>query len=251
MRAKGPLLIAPMPILVYMAFSFGRFEACYSPRSLSHGVEVAQHNSVAAATPRRDRKEVLKLVKTFSGAEGEESDAAWVKLSAYPRQELIDTLRQTSGDLPPDDHHRVLVAFVLCCFDYEYKDNRQIIINSLTEKPAYRDFYADWPADLINRLINRSDKELLTHLFAATEWADGAFSASLSGYLSTHMKDDPHTFLSALRLEPEPTRQRVYRQIRRDELLSEEDVRKVRTYLSSVNRESDLSQVAKEMLAAL
>lgn len=249
MKEKGAFLMTPTPIFVSLIFGFGGFEACYSPRGLGQEVEVTQRN--VGASPRKNGKELLRLVETFSGAEGHESDEAWRKLNAYPRQELINTLRQVSGDLPQDDRRRVLVAFVLCCFDYEYKDNRQIIINSLTAEPAYRDFYHDWSADLVNRLINRGDKELLTHLFAATEWADGAFSASLSGYLSTHMKNDPYTFLSTLRSEPELTRQRVYRQIRRDELLSKEDVRKLRTYLSSVNRESDLSQVAKEMLEAL
>jgi hypothetical protein len=50
--------------------------------------------------------------------------------------------------------------------------------------------------------------------------------------------------------EPYATRNKVYYLFTHDEMLAKEDLRQIREQLLSLNRESELSQVAHEMLIA-
>ena len=157
-------------------------------------------NSQNRSTPKSeelDEAEITKLVVTFSGDEDEESAEAWKKLSSYPPQQLAGKLLQISRSLPEDDRHRVLIAFILCNLNYDYQTNSEIVSSSLSEKSRYKHF-DDWAAALIFRLIEKGDKDLLPLLFASTKWSDGAFSTSLSGYLTKSFTKDPHFFLRKL-----------------------------------------------------
>jgi len=140
--------------------------------------------------------------------------------------------------------------FCLVQPDYDYETNREIVRSSLSNPPAYEHFYADWPAALINSLIERGDIDLISQLFASANWADGAASIDLSGYFTKDFRKYPRDFLLRLGKEPYAIRNKVYYLFMHDEMLSKEDVRQIREQLLSLNRESELSQIAHEMLIA-
>jgi hypothetical protein len=83
-------------------------------QSVSPSQNSNSHNRSTQKSEELDDAEILKLVVTFSGDEDEESAEAWKKLSSYPPQQITGKLVQISRSLPEDDHHRVLIAFVLC-----------------------------------------------------------------------------------------------------------------------------------------
>jgi hypothetical protein len=142
---------------------------------------VSQQRSIDQSTEADS--DLLEVVKQFCGDESKAPDA-WQKLSSYPPPELSQRLFRIFRSLPENDHRRVLIAFVLCNLNYDYETNREIVRSSLSKPPAYEHFYADWPAALINRLIERGDIDLISQLFASANWADGAASTDLSGYFT-------------------------------------------------------------------
>ena len=230
-----------------VAIPSGLLSGCQPFRSSTQRAGALQSNSSRTAM-EIDDKELMALVVKFSGTDNDEASESWEKLTAYPRQELLEHLLQISHTLREDDHHRVSIAFVLCNLNYEYQANKEILVSALVAAPPYQGLYSDWAAELINRLIERGDKELISNLFTATRWADGAFAASLSGYLTRHFKRDPHNFLLRLKTHPKEIRHSVYELFLSDEMLTTEDIENVKVYLQSVRQEPDLSQVANEML---
>jgi hypothetical protein len=218
-------------------------------QSVSPSQNVNSQNRSTPKSGELDEAEIIKLVVTFSGDEDEESAEAWKKLSSYPPQQLTGKLVQISRSLPEDDHHRVLIAFVLCNLNYDYQTNREVVASSLSEKSRYQHF-DDWAAGLIYKLFEKGDKELLPLLFIGTKWSDGAFSTSLSGYLTKSFTKDPNFFLLKLREQPKTIRNHVYDLFFRDEMLTEDDRKQIKAQLQAVPKKSDLSQVAQEMLTS-
>jgi hypothetical protein len=223
--------------------------SCVPPPNSS--VQPTQRANGGQSAPRlTDDKELLRLVEVYAGS-GEDSNGAWDKLNSYPRQDLVNHLLKVRSSLPTDDYHRALIAFVLCNLNYDYENNRKIILDSFTDTAVYKTPFADWAGNLIDRLIERGDHELLPTLFKATGWADGALAASLSGYLTKYLKRDPSMFLSKLAAEPTLTRRGVYQRILNDELLTEEDKAQIKVYLKSIPPGSPMKRVADEMYTAL
>ena len=186
------------------------------------------------------------LVKRFAGDEGPGGREAWEKLSAYPRMELISSLTRLRTSAPEDDPLRVDIAFVLCNLDYEYKANRQAVVSAFTntERPDIGE------ERLITRLIRKGDEDLLTVLFSASGRADGALSEGLADTFAEQVLKDPETFLRKLKSEPLSTRRKVY-ELLDESVLSEKNLRDVKSYLASVLRDPSVGAAADEMLKAL
>jgi hypothetical protein len=233
---------------IFLAMLAGFLICCSSPEHSGQNAEAK--NKGQSPAKETEGEDLIKFVEVYSGS-GADSGEAWSKLNSYPREDLISRLLRISDALPQNDHHRALIAFVLCNLDYHYSDNRKVIVNSFTDAPVYEHPFADWAGSMIDRLIERGDNDLLSNLFHATEWADGALASSLSGYLTKHLKDDPNAFLLRLKLEPKGIRYGVYRQILSDELLTDEDKTRIKVYLESVPSDSPTKRVAKEMSVAL
>ena len=196
-------------------------------------------------------EEITKQVENFAGSNGAAAEEAWKRLESYPRQDLINSLVRMQQSLPEQDHHRVLIAFVLCNLDYEYQANRQTIISALTREPSYKDFYADWPTGLVIRLIRRGDNDLLRVLFSSAEWADGAMAEELSGIFVEQMRTDPERFLLELKSEPRRARQEIYGLLLSETTITQDDVKAIKAYLLSVRKDPKMTGIANEMLARL
>ena len=232
--------------LLVIACSF--LMGCYVPASPGQRYEVSQTTEMPS---KNTDLELITEIEKFSGSgDSSVSDEAWKRINSYPRQDVIDRLKRLYTSLPEDDHHRVLIAFVLCNLDEDYQTNKQVVLSSLTPKPYYKHFYGDWAAALLIRLIQRGDKSLLPHIFAAAEWSDGAMSEELSGFFVEEMKNEPEMFLSNLKAMPLRTRHKVYK-LFDESVLSDEDQRNIKEYLISVPKNSATAQIAKEMLKAL
>ena len=73
-------------------------------------------------------EQVPALIKIFSEDVGENGEAAWRKLQAYPREKLIEFLLTFRNSIPKDDLRQYSIAFTLVNLNYEYGDN----VNALT-----------------------------------------------------------------------------------------------------------------------
>lgn len=219
---------------------------CYSVTSPSQVPDSNQTRMVGQATTTTMDGNVIEQVRKFAGDEGAVGQEAWKGLNAYPRQELISSLTNIQKATPEGDPLRVDIAFVLCNLDYEYRPNRQLIIDAFTKTNRH----ALGEERLLGRLVGRGDHELLPVLFSAAEWSDGAVSEGLSDTFAEQLRSDPGKFLLELKTEPSELRRKVYALL--DETaLSKEDVKKVELYVEALPRDSAIAPVAEEMLRAL
>ncbi len=192
----------------------------------------------------------MKQIETFASSDATASAKAWGVLESYDRQSLISELTRLYGSASDDDYHKVLIAFTFCKLNHEYAANRSIVLSSLAKKSPYKRFYGDWAASLVHRLLLGGDKELLSDLFTAAEWSDGAMSEELSGAYSDGIRDDPGGFLKTLAAQSESNRHKVYTLLK-DNSLTKDESERVKAFLKSIPPTSDLHPTAQETIKAL
>ncbi|SRR5712692_4901810 len=210
---------------------------------------VMQKNDVGRRTQVSD-DQLMSFVKQIAAGADEKSQA-WKDLNTIRRDELVTRLQKIRDAISEDDHRRISVDFVLCLLGHDYENNKGAIVRDLLKEPHQKNPYNDWEAELVHRLIKRGDTRLLSTLFQIVSWADGAMAASLSGYLTYHMRNEPEQFLQELKPQPEGIRQGVYKRLMLDELLTKEDLTSIKRSLESVPKTDPTFDVAHEMLVAL
>jgi hypothetical protein len=211
----------------------------------------AEARSARAEAPARNADgSLMAAVEEFAAGGGMSSDRAWRKINSYSRADLVGRLNRISGALPEDDRRRVLIAFLLCNLDQDYPLNKKVVVSSLEPKSGYRQFYGDWAAGLMIRLVQRGDRSLLPHLFAAAEWSDGAMSEELSAFFIDATRTESAAFLSELKDAPPQVRRQVYK-VMSAGIFSAEDRKELDEALTSAARDADTAPVAREMLRAL
>lgn len=218
---------------------------------VTQGLEPSARQREDVTSPMQVSDDQLMSLVSRIVAGADESSEAWKTLNTTPREELISRLQKIRNAIPKNDHRRVSVAFVLCLLASDYENNKSAIVRDLLKEPHNKNPYKDWEAELVHRLIVRGDSHLLPTLFETTAWADGAMAASLSGYLTYHMRNRPEQFLFELKPQREEIRQDVYKRLMQDELLTKEDLASMKRYLESVPKTSPTSDVAHEMLLTL
>jgi hypothetical protein len=107
--------------------------------------------------------------------------------------------------------------------------------------------YSDWADGLIYRLYEKGDKELISNLFTNSKWADGAGATGLSGYLTKSFAKDPRFFLLKLKEQPKEVKHEVYNLFFRDEMLTEEEIKRIKAQLQGIPRKSEEYEIAQEM----
>ena len=219
----------------------GLILACNSniPRQQS----VPQKNQLSVETTQ-----IVELVKTFAEDQGPLGQEALRKLEGYPQPELLGVLRNLDRSLPAADKLHPQTAFLLCWLNQDYEINVKTIEAALSKSSPYQGFYADDAETLLSRLIQRGKKDLLKPLIQSASWADGALSEALGVTFSKELQQDPEQFLNQLSASPVNTREKVYALIKSSHSLSEADLKKLRTSLSSVPTTSSVHQIAKELL---
>lgn len=222
--------------------------ACTNQEQPNQGSVIGQANTASQKMKSVDH-ELTALIKTYSEDVGEEGQAAWQKLQSYPRKDLIDYLLGLQNSLPKDDPRQYSTAFVLCNLDHEYPTNVGIIVSALINLPHNQNANADTAAAMLGRLIHRGDKGLLRVIFEAVPYSDAALGETLTDILPEELRNNPKEFLLQLKDKPKDTRSKVYKLIGSGSLTAE-DVKKLRSELTSLSQTVPISQVAKEMLAS-
>jgi hypothetical protein len=200
-------------------------------------------------TKKMPDAELMALVKTFSEDVGPDGEAAWQKLQAYPRNELINHVIARRDTLPSDDHTRYQFAFLLCNLGYKYHFNVKQIESALVSQSGRPSNDADTAAIMLGRLLRRGHKELLNVLFSAAPSSDGSLSEALSDVLFDQLRNNTSNFLIELRDEPRAIRFRVY-QLVNDGPVSRKDLQHLKAKLQLLSRSSGIAEVAKEALAS-
>ncbi len=95
---------------------------------------------------------------------------------------------------------------MLCNLGHEYDLNKQIVMSAFTSKQSQG--LAE--ERLIDRLIRRGDKELLSVLFSAVPKSDGALAEGLAETFAGQIRDDPEHFLTKLSAEPPSAKRNAY-----------------------------------------
>jgi len=194
--------------------------------------------------------DLLGLVNEFA-SRSSNSDTAWNRLRAYSRPELVASLLRIQQSLTPDDRQRVLISFTFCNLGFEYERNREIVVSALTRKPHYREFYADWAADLLTRLMEHGDERVLPSLLSAAPWSDGEAATTLGAAYVEKWRSDPKGLLVALRSVSKGSRESVYLLLLADEFMTDPEVDKMQVYLRSLRGDSSTGLIVREMLAAI
>ena len=205
------------------------------------GCSAAAPHSVQEKPPT----DLRRYVQEFANDEGPIGNDAWNKLNSQPKQQLIDTLLGIRRETPPEDPLFIDASFVLCNLDYEYEANKDVIVLAFrrTGKEALGE------ERMIDRLIRRGDVKLLSVLFSAVKYSDGALSEGLSDTFATQLREHPVEFLRQLSIQPASERLQVYEIM--GAALSSNDLCKVDEALRSYPKSSEIKSVAQEMLAAL
>jgi hypothetical protein len=202
----------------------------------------AANNNTRSAINEAD---LLEQVDDFATDEGELGQAAWRKLEAYPRPELIDHLSALRDSSSQDKPVKANIAFVLCNLDHDYQLNRAVIVSAFNESIDDADRY-ERPLD---RLIRRGDKELLQVLFAVVPRSDGGLSEVLADTFADQMENSTEAFLTQLATQPKPIRRKVSEYV--DFATSDQDKINIKAFLRSIPKSSPLASLAKEMLSDL
>lgn len=195
-------------------------------------------------------KQLLEEIIQFASSDESVSGPAWRVLKSHDRSKLIEDLTRIRDAAAPDDGNRVLIAFTLCALRHEYAANRKIVVSALSRKSSFKNVYGDWAVNLVTRLMNLGDRELLGPLFEVSEWSDGAMSEELAGSYSQALVNDPEGFLRLLSSQSEATRSRVMRLLKFNSLTTDENA-KVKSYLQNVSRRSSLRRIAEQTLRAV
>ena len=210
----------------------------------------ARPGTQSARADQSSDTQLLREVEQFASSGEGQSTSAWQSLQSHDRSKLIADLTRISNTLAPDDRNRVLIAFTFCKLGHEYAASRKIVLSALSRQPPFRNLFGDWAVSLVGRLMIQGDSELLVPLFAASEWSDGAMTTELVSAYSQAVAAQPENFLRLLSSQPEPTRSRVLKLLKYYSLSPEEHA-KVKSYLNSVPRQSELRSIAEQTLRAL
>jgi len=192
--------------------------------------------------------ELSALVKTFSEDIGPDGEAAWRKLQAFPRNELVDRLRSQHDSLPGGEPRRYQIAFVLASLNFEYETNVKEIASVLSKEAKINE-YADTAVSMLGRLLRRGHDELLKVLFSVAPSADASLAEALSDVLSEQLRANTRHFLVEVHAEPLATRSRVYELVAHGPL-NEAELRDLRQRLKSLSTEPQFSDVVKEILSS-
>jgi len=194
---------------------------------------------------------VLTLARDFATSDAEKSEAAWQSLNSYSRSDLVKKLVQIQAGSATDEPDRLAIAFLLCHLNVDYETNKKLIVAAFEREPHPGNPYADWEAGLLARLLQDGDNKLLTTLFSAASWSDGALSTDLSGIYLASWRSDPKAFLVGLKLVSLTVKRQVYFLLFNDELITAEDTTNMRAYLQSASHDPTVGLSAKEMLEAM
>jgi|GEM_PF-3541796 len=236
-RLLQPLRRRKVLILCSVIILFG---ACRSTSNPPANQQSGAANKTLSAISESD---LLDLIDIYSTDIGEQGDAAWKQLQAYPRQELIDRLSLTR-DAPTDDEFaRTNIAFVFCNLDHDYQVNRDILVAAFNQSPDTADLYEGQ----LDRLIQRGDKGLLQVLFAIVPESDGGLSEGLGEAFAEQIKNSTEAFLTQLGTQPRTTRVQVSGLI--GSSASDQDKVAIVTSLKLIPSSSPLAALAKEMLS--
>ena len=206
----------------------------------------AQPNQTSAATKGKKISavtdaELAEQIEVFSTDVGESGATAWSQLQSYPRDELVKRLAQLRDNASPDDFVRTNIAFVFCNLDQVYATNRDAIVTAFNQSPDTADLYEV----LLDRLIQRGDKDLLQVLFEMATRSDGALSDGLATTFAEQTKTSTEAFLVQLAKQPRSVRSQIGEFV--NSATSNDDKNSIKTFLKSVPSTSPLFNLAKEL----
>lgn len=206
----------------------------------------AQTNQPAAATKGKKLSavsdaELAEQIEVFSTDVGESGATAWSQLQSYPHEDLVNRLTQLRDNASPDDFVRTNIAFVFCNLDQDYATNRDAIVAAFNQSPDTADLYEV----LLDRLIQRGDKDLLQVLFEMATRSDGALSDGLATTFAEQTKSSTEAFLVQLAKQPRSVRSQIGEFV--NSATSEGDKNSIKTFLKSVPSTSPLFNLAKEL----
>ncbi|HSF23080.1 MAG TPA: hypothetical protein VLE20_02555 [Blastocatellia bacterium] len=150
---------------------------------------------------------------------------------------------------PQDPRFEIESAFVLCSIGHDYENNKNRITAALRESRDDPRFDSVAAERMITRLIRRGDASLLSELFNAASWSDGALSEALSDTFGEQLVRNPKDFLLSLNVAGS-ARQNVLKLIGGSSL-SQNEMNELKAYLTSAGVPFSLRPVAKELLANL
>lgn len=188
--------------------------------------------------------EIAELVRQFSADEGEVGQSALRSL-----QPQADALQRLQRDLPQTDSLQPQLAFTRCYLGSDCETNRRVVEAALSNTSPYRNLPAEKAAQMLSRLIDKSDDEgqeaeateMLEKLFEAAPTSDGALPEALGVTFSDKLRTRTRIFFSAFgplfsseRAEPSPDRSslkiraEVYELMRTIGKVTEADLRRAR-----------------------
>jgi len=241
-----------MKIYTFFSLLLASTTVCAACNSYSSSKQSAPAIGSPPATQegRIQDKELMAQIDKFIGGQASEREQAWERLQGYPRNELIDRLSRAKQEIPDNDLRNFEIAFVLCNLDYEYQANKEKLISSL-DPSRKSQIPSDLAAELIIRMIQRGDKDLLASLFVAADRADGALAEELSAFFLARMQTDPKDFLKKLSEQPQARRREVYRLIFSETTFTANDAKKIKAQLETIKTDPQLAETADEILKFL
>lgn len=233
--------------MVFLMVSISSLAGCKAGPAPQGNPNTADVNQLSHASAQQRRE----LVKTFAEDQGPLGGEALRKLQTFPQPELISRLVELERTVAPDDKLRPQVAFLFCWLDHEYASNVKLIQTALSKTSKYNGFYADDAQMMLDRLIQHGHKDLLSSLFEAAPWADGALAEGLADTFARELKANPEAFLTQLSTFPQNTRKQTYMLIQSGNSYNENDLGVLRKQLSSIPKTSAIYEPANELLRAL
>jgi len=189
------------------------------------------------------RQELKQLIESFGP---DEQDVNLQKLLSIPPQQLISRLLQFRKGKINSAAFQVRVTFLLCRLDYEYQHNRKLIRSNLSR--AHR-ANADTTISLIGALIARGDRSLLSDVFSACEWSDGAASEAISDVFLEETSKHLSAFVRTLKLRTTKVRLGVYRFF--NSAWTKDQLSSLKKSLDEMPQTAELRSIRTEMLQAL
>ncbi len=207
---------------------------------------------VKSSPGRPEKEELLSLIHTASLDEGPLGNEAREKLRQRDREQLVRDVTDLRDSLPEDDPQRVETALFFCTINHDYQANRKIVASAFRKDTPANGPAADDAWNMIDRLIQRGDTDLLSLGFNAVSWADGGVAEALDATFDEQLARDPEDFLKELGKQPKKVRMDVYDYILSDKnMFPKTDFAKLQKYLKSVPARSTLSTAAREFDEAL
>ena len=194
--------------------------------------------------------ELKRQIEAFAEYGGEKGETARKFLEVYPPGELVAGIQALNAQAGEDETLKTELAFVLCFFGHDYDSNRTKIIEALRASRSNHRFDSVGIEQMIRQLIRRGDAGLLSELFNAATWSDGALSEGLAGTFAESLVSNPNGFLLTLSGVSSANRRAIYTLIDGSSL-SQDELTKVKKNLASESIPARLRPVAIELLASL